>query len=171
MSLLFHASRPRGSIATANDSCAPGAAKSSRAGPAYSRATSASDRTPPANGSIVTRPHIHPSAVKLAWICSYSRRTAGASGHLSATMRPSMDAAMWQITRGRGDSVYRSGSAIRHHDRFHHADEDEGRVAYDRHTGSARKTVLHDAHFRTIPVDRQLSDTPLPLGLDQCPWT
>src|SRR5438034_6131876 len=86
-------------------------------------------------------------------------------------MRPSTDAAMWQITRGRGDSVYRSGSAIRHHDRFHHADEDEGRVAYDRHTGSARKTVLHDAHFRTIPADRQLSDAPLPLRLDQCART
>src|SRR5437867_13310786 len=82
-------------------------------------------------------------------------------------MRPSTDAAMWQITRGRGDSVYRSGSAIRHHDRLHEADEDEGGVAYNRHTGSARETVPHYAHFRAIPVDRQLSDAPLPLGLDQ----
>jgi len=40
-------------------------------------------------------------------------------------------------------------------------------VADDRHTGGARETILHDAHFRTIPVDRQLSDAPLPLGLDQ----
>ena len=35
------------------------------------------------------------------WICSYSWRTAGLSGQRSVTMRPSIDVAMWQITRGR----------------------------------------------------------------------
>src|SRR5437763_16031477 len=60
-----------------------------------------------------------------------------------------------------------SDSAIRHHDRFLEADEDDGVVADDRHTGSARETVPHYAHFRAIPVDRQLSDAPLSLRLDQ----
>src|SRR5437868_9123115 len=45
-------------------------------------------------------------------MCSYSRRTPGASGHLSATMRPSTDAAMWQITRGRLSLVADTENAI-----------------------------------------------------------
>src|SRR2546423_1665367 len=86
-------------------------------------------------------------------------------------MRPSTDAAMWQITRGRGDSGYRSGFAIRHHDRFLEVDEREDVIAYNCHARNARETVPHDAHFRAIAIDRQLRETPLALGLDQCPWT
>src|SRR5436190_2828116 len=103
MSFVSHARRPLGSMAKAKESCAPGATKSSRCPPVCWRVTSASGRRPPANGSIVMRPQIQPSASYLEWICSYCRRTAVAAeaGQPSTTMRPSTETAMWQITRGR----------------------------------------------------------------------
>src|SRR5436190_1377870 len=104
MSFDCHASRPRGSMAKAKDSKPPSARKSGRGALSwYSLANSASERTRFANGSIVTRPHIQASPSKLACSSSYSRCTAAATedGQPLTTMRPSIDAAMWQITRGR----------------------------------------------------------------------
>jgi hypothetical protein len=57
----------------------------------------------PAYGAMETRPIIHASASKVRAVRSYSALILGGSFQFVATIRPSREGSMWQITYGRLD--------------------------------------------------------------------
>jgi hypothetical protein len=96
MELDFHVSLPDGSRAMAYDPASRRAMKSVRG--IFVGAFRVGTLAFPAYGSIEIRPIIHASALKVPAVHSYSACTLGGRPHRDATIRPSTEGTMWQMT-------------------------------------------------------------------------